>query len=325
MLTKELLNQNDAIKNANLSEEVVAAILKLSIDDESKVIAKRIAKFWTDIDNDIKSITGAEKPALMKSFDFMKAELKKQYESAKNAGDTSKLTEEINTLKKEKSDLEEKIKNGKGGEALKLQIEKLETTIKDKDNLIKKWEDTSKEWEGKFNDEVSTNLDNRINSHIATMIAHPEKGLKFKKGIPQVAIDAVLETNIAKLKSDYKIGFEGKNMVFRDQNGELQYNSNDGNNPHTAISLLSPLMKDVIDTTGQGGGGSRKPGQGGGGTSTALTDSANRGEFATNLKTYLTVEKGLVVGSSAYITEHNKQMEDHQEFLADLPSEGSEQ
>ncbi|NQX78909.1 hypothetical protein, partial [Gilvibacter sp.] len=173
-LTTELLKQTKGLDT--LTEEQLVAITTLSANNEAAVIGQRIGEIYGGLDKDILTASGVEKLQGEKTYAYAKRAFE-QIKKTSTGGD-DQLKAKIDELTKVNTELQAKLKDGKGTEVLQKQ---LEDTLK----LVQSWET-------KYNDEVSS-LNEQLTakdkefllSGVRNQFALALVGKKFKPGIPE--------------------------------------------------------------------------------------------------------------------------------------------
>lgn len=274
MLTKELLKSNATL--AALTDEQIAAIEQLSKNDEDQVIGQKVKEIHDQYDNDIKTITGEDKPGGVKSYDHLKTVLTSMKKKADSAGDTKALQTQIDTLKTEKADLEKKIKDGNTDEVLKGQLQSVQQKLKDKESELKTYKDQVETEKKTLTDQLnaakqkntSTAIMNDINQYVIN------NKLKYKSTIPETILKETITNRqssmINGLKTDWiDDGNGGQRLIFRDDKGEIMRNKENKLEPYTAGELFFSKNADLFDAgKKQGGAGSGAGGGAGAGGST---------------------------------------------------------
>ncbi len=264
MLTKEIIKSNPSL--ATLDDAQVAAIAELSKNDENTVIAAKTREIWDSVDDDIKVITGQEKPGTVKSYDHLKSVLAEYKDKADNSN-SDELQSQINTLKTEKANLEKAIKDGNTDGALKAKVVQLEQQIGDKESTITKLRNDittqEKDYQAKVAAEANKNVDLRFETAFAKALSQ----VKFKDGIPEVAINATINAAKATSKTIGKPEFQTDDkgndiIVFRDDKGILITDEKNLQRPLTASDIFTRNLGEIVDAgktqkgagTGSGGG-----------------------------------------------------------------------
>lgn len=297
-LTTELLATVEG-----LTDEQKAKIVQLSANDEDRVIAQKVGETHGFYDKAFSEMLGAEKPAGVKSTEFWAGKMKELQAQASNAG--GELREQLDKLKSEKEALEAKVKDGKGGEALKQQLA-------DKDGLIKqlqsKLEETKNEWKAKYEEAQSQASRMKITHEFDKALT----GVKFKseKVIPtevrQTYIENAKQTLLSQYQPDWvDDGQGGKKLVFRKDN-EIARNPDNALNPFTPAELLTKALTPILDTgkeakgAGTGAGnGSQPP------ASVGIGQAATQAQAA-DVITEALMGRGLARGTDAYQAEFDK-------------------
>ena len=277
MLTADLLKQND--KLSSLTPEQVEAIVRLSQNDEERVIDQKTAEIHGKYDADIEAATGMKKPGGEKTYKFLTDVLTGLKAKADSASGIDGLNQQITDLKTEKAKLEEQIKSGKIDDAVKAQIGKLEKDLSDKTselNALKgSYEKEKTTLQGQLENAIAENtkrtIENEFDKYVVT------KELKFDGKIPSVGLQEILTGRRAALLSELKPdhvsnGTGNKVMVFRDDKGEIIRNPTTMA-PKTAGEFYHERIADLLDK-GQPGSGSGSSGGGGGGNPTLNLSTA---------------------------------------------------
>ncbi len=188
MLKKDILIADPVL--ATLTEEQIAAVEKLSANEEQTVIDTNRSEWWNGIDRDIKEVFGVDKLAGNKTYKHLKSVLSEANEKAKNADSLSaKLSEKENTI----ATLNEQLKKGGGDEALKTRIEKLESeklALSNEVSSVKaSYQSQVEEFEKLEKARQTDKLDSTLNSKFLGV----EKDFKFLPNLPQGVLDREIE------------------------------------------------------------------------------------------------------------------------------------
>ena len=299
MLTEQLIKSNSVL--AGLTHEQIAAITVLSQNDENAVIGAKVAEIHKAYDNDIKDIFGVEKPAGVKTYQFMKD----KFNELKSQGDTTTLKAEIETLKKEKADLEKLAKTG-GDAVLTKQIEDLTKALGDKEKALTDLRNDIKVKESDFMSKLTEKDNELVTSKIEAEINGTLAGLKFK-ALDQTIIDTMVATakqSVLKTgKPEFQKDDKGNTItVFRDDNGNIIANPANLQKPFTAgelvLSKLTPILEPARNVTGTGSDG----GQGGSGGTIAKGSFKTKLEASNGIAAHL-AEKGIAKTDPKYDAE----------------------
>lgn len=302
MLTGDVIKQNKALEG--LTDDQIKAIEELSKNDENQVIGKKTNEFWSSIDKDMEEL-GFPKPPTVKSYNHFKDVVKGA------TGDYSKLQEEKKELEGKITGLEKKIAEG-AGDDVKSQLADLEKKLSDKANEVSTWK---KKYESDL--EAKSKEVEQLNERFKMQTvdkAFSHESLKPKAGIPDVAFQATLELAKKNLLSNYKAevqkGDNGKELViFRDNEGNIALNPENGLQPYKAHELLlkDQSLKEVIDTGRKVEGNGGKPGTGSD-KSLELGNVKTRPE-ATRAIQQVLAQKGVTVDNPEYQKMFDEQWE----------------
>jgi hypothetical protein len=247
-LTPEVLKANEAL--TGLTDDQVAAITTLSVNDETVVINTKIGEHHGNIEKDVLETSGIAKSEGEKSFDYMKRVIGEFKTSA--TGSTA-LQTEIDTYKTKVADLESKIEKGQGDQAT---VQKLRDTEANLAALQTQYDTDKQGWTTKEKEFQGQITGIQVNAEFGKATS----GLKFKAGYPEgvqkTLIDSATSGILATAKPDWVDADGKKVMVFRGADGEIMRNTANGLKPYTAAELISEKLKDVIDL------GQKKPGTG---------------------------------------------------------------
>ena len=226
------------IEGLELNENHANALIELVGNKENDVIANKVKEIHTKYDNDIKEITGLEKQANQKTYDFLKQTLG-DYKS-KNDG----FTETKTSLEAKIKELEDKgvdvnnVKIKELSEQLKQVNEQKDLLVQDSDKFKTQLQAKEDEYNASLN---NFKIDNMLTSQVA--------GLKFKKGISEDLQKTVTNAILSELKSSYKIEIDDKGMAtFKDTNGNPVRDPNNNHNHITTKSLLTSKFGDMLDS-----------------------------------------------------------------------------
>lgn len=258
------LNETVLKSNAllgTLTPEQVSAILTMSATDENTVIATRIGEIYGGLDNDVKEVSGIEKQAGEKTYNYTKrviAEMKAK------AASGSELESKMAKLAAEKADLERKIADGSVDTHVKQKLsdteQRLTQTLAQYEADKNNWQKTLKDHEAQLTKtQVMHEFDKALN------------GIKFKdeKLIPKAVRDTYVSAAISGILTETQADFiddgrGGKRLVFRDANGQIKNNPENKLNPFTAEEMIKDRIKEILDVaahqTGAGSASGRATG-----------------------------------------------------------------
>ena len=264
-LTSEVIRANEVL--AGLTDEQIAAITTLSVNDENTVIAQKTGKIYGDLDADILAATGVAKNGTEKTYDYAKRVLSEFKTKAEGA---TTLQTQIDSLTKEKARLEKAIADGatdaETAKALRQAKADL-TAVTTQFNDLKT----------KYDQAEQTHNTELFGIRVETALQTATAGLKFKAGLPESATKVLLGQAIDKIKGMnpefIDDGKGGKMLAFKDETGAIMRNPNNQLNPYTPGDLLTRELETmgILDKGRQAaGGGTGAPGgngsSGGGGT-----------------------------------------------------------
>ncbi|WP_440881416.1 hypothetical protein [Tenacibaculum sp. C7A-26P2] len=193
-------------------------------------IKPRIAKVYSDLDNDILGSLGESRPNDVKTYEFIKqkmSELKKLKESkgGDKEGKIKELEKQIETLKAE------------GGQN--------EYWKKTHNEAVSKWDTERSEFENQINTLKTEQLQSQVSGFLNSGLT----GLEFS--IPQEAVDAMKQLHSNSVIKNAKI-VDGK-VVLHNEDGNPMLNSQ--YKPMTAKEYWETKLASVIKKPEQGGGG----------------------------------------------------------------------
>lgn len=300
MLTKEFLTSNDNLKN--LDPTIIDTIVTLSRDDENKVIAAKVREIHDRYDQDVKEVTGIEKEYGVKSYENVKRALKLYMDKAEKTGSNEEANQRIKTLEDQNKALNEKIKNGVADQSVVAQFETQINDLKGQNQRLIEQINTDKaNYEKDLNTERNKTLDFKSEFEFSTAL----KGVKFKAGIPEVAINSTIEAAknrvLLKGQRDWIKNDDGKEvMIFRDENKMPLANPNNSQRPFTGGELLLNELKDIIDLgQQQNGAGTGKNNKNGSITILDLGSAKTKRE-ANEIIVQQILSEGLTKGTSEF-------------------------
>lgn len=295
-LTSETLRGN--VELSGLNDQQIAAIVQMSQNDENDVIGRRIGEVYRTMDETITSVTGVKRDGDEKTYNFLKraaTELKQKADGA------SKYTEEIATLKAEKTRLEGLVAKGAGGEEAQKQLAQakadLENVQKEFASLKRQSEKQKEEYEKQI---FGVRVDNEIKNSIS--------GIKFKTDLPESVTKLLLEQAVEKVKAfnpTYEDdGKGGKVLSFRNADNSIMRNAATNLQPFTARELVERELDTLGVLAGKAapGAGTQAPSAGGsGGVVVDLSAARTRKEF-TEIATQTLLQQGKTIGSNEFDT-----------------------
>ncbi len=294
-LTSETIRGNAEL--SGLNDQQVAALVQMSQNDENDVIGRRIGEVYRTMDESIASVTGVKRDGDEKTYNYLKraaTELKQKADGA------SKYTEEIATLKAEKTRLEGLVAKG-GNEETQKQLAQakadLENVQKEYASLKKQSEKQKAEYETQI---FGVRVDNEINNSLG--------GIKFKTELPESVTKVLLQQAVDKVKSFnpqfIDDGKGGKVLGFHNADNSVMRNAATNLQPFTARELVEHELETLGVLAGKAapGAGTQAPPAGGNGGSGVVVDvsaARTRKEF-TEIATQTLLQQGKTVGSKEF-------------------------
>ena len=248
-LTIDILKNNPLL--AALAPEVLAAINTLSVNDETNVVkaakAEVTSGIWNAVDADLKTLTGKDKPAGVKTYDWLKTALTdaKNEDAAKLKTQVADLTTQVETLK------------ASGGDSSQAAAD-LKTARTQLTNLHKRYDADLQDWKTKLEKKAAEVETTQLDSMVETAFA----GLTFREDLPETVIKVMKDQARAELLNTPRewVEADGRRVpVFKNADGTTKANP-------TTLAALSPteivtkaLAEVIVTTPVQGGTGTPPP------------------------------------------------------------------
>ncbi len=299
-LTTEILRQQSEL--TELTDEQVSAIVALSTNDEQQIIDRRIREIYDDLDKDIKETFGKDKRHGEKTYDYLKRVGQEVIAKVNTYSDYKK---QVQALQTEKEELEQKMKDGKGTEAI---TQKLKDTEDKLNKLQSTYEQEVNDIKAKLKEKESEVKNVRVGFEFDRVLS----GLDFKPEISDGLKKFMIRAAKDKLTNDYEIDFieqDGQQqMVFR-KNGEIVYNKAKGLTPYTAQDLLTAEIGEALKTEDNSGTGSKPP-------KDRKNDIANLGSVKTQVEADEIIKstllsQGIAKGSEEYLKQFSEIRKEH--------------
>lgn len=295
MITQEMLGQQEALKG--LTAEQVEAITTLSKNDEEAVIGNRFREVYNRLDETIATTTGIARNGDEKTYNYLERAAKAvKAEADKVAG----LQTKVNELTNEKARLERAIAESAADEQTKKQLAQAQkdlTSIKEQFNTLKAEKDALQV------QHVKELLDVRVDNELAQAMA----GIKLKGDLPEQAVRTLVQQTMQHIKGmnpEYvDNGNGGKTLVFKDAQGAVLRNAENGLNPMTAGELLTRELKTmgIVDERKAAGGGTEPPKPNGGGADEPIAVTGARTQQEANeMITQTLLKRGMINGSKQF-------------------------
>ena len=312
-LTTELLDANAA--TSGLTEEQKNAIIEMSANDETSVIAKKTGEIYGGLDADILAASGIAKNGTEKTYDYAKrviGEIKGQ------AGNAAELQKQVTDLTNEKSRLEGIIAKGGADAETKRQLEQ---TKNDLANMLNQFNDL----QGKYDKVIADHAKEMFDSKLESEFAKATAGIKFKADLPASVTSVLMQQAISKVKGmnpEYiDDGNGGKILAFM-ENGAPRRNPGNNLRPYTASELVAAELKamGVLDEGRKATGAGSGEGEGGGGShETADLSGARTQDEAREILVKQFMGQGLVNGSKEMDAAIAKAWKENWDVLKTLP------
>jgi hypothetical protein len=253
MLTNEILLADEKLKE--LSVDQIASIIELSKNDENAAIATVTGRIHGEYDRDVKTVLGIDKPQGVKTYDWIKNDLLPKIKDADGLNTTH--ANELKVQMDKVIALEQAIANQTGDVVLTQQLRDANDKIAQLESVHGAEKET---WTESMNTIKGETTKLRLNQEFDKGLA----GIKFidEKLIPKNVRDIVIERDkeiiLKTFTPDFvDDGVGGTVLVFRDKDGTIQNNPQNGLKPYTAAELLMKQdgVKGVIDFGRQMDGG----------------------------------------------------------------------
>jgi hypothetical protein len=295
-LTKETIRGNAEL--AGLNDKQVAALVQMSQNDENDVIGRRIGEVYRTMDETITNVTGVKRDGDEKTYNF----LKRAATELKQKDGASKYTEEIATLKAEKTRLEGLVAKG-GNEETQAQLARakadLENVRKEYASLKKQSEKQKAEYETQI---FGVRVDNEINNSLA--------GIKFKPELPESVTKVLMQQAVEKVKGFnpqfIDDGKGGKVLGFHNSDNSVMRNAATNLQPFTARELVERELEALGVLAGKAAPGAgtqpvQPTGGNGGGVVVDVSSARTRKEF-NEIATQSLLQQGKTIGSAEFDT-----------------------
>lgn len=294
MLKGEILRANEALKD--LTDDQVLAIETLSTNDENAVIAKKTGEIHGQYDIDIKEVLGLEKPAGVKTYSFLKETVFPKVKLS------ARLQKKLDDSGAKIEDLERVIADGAGDANIAQQLKDEKNKVKDLEEAHKVELENAQGEATKSKDELSKFKIDREFS-IADGITFKDEKI-ISKEMRSMAIQSGKTAILNQYTPDWiDNGEGGKQMVFRDKDGAIANNKENGLKPFTAQELLMSqgIVKGVIQPSKQAKGAGTDDGKGGSGAGTIVDiSSATTQVDADKIISKQLMDEGLARGTQAF-------------------------
>ena len=305
MLTVENIKAVDGI-----TEEQAAKIAELSKADEDKVIGDKFGEVYRNLDSIIEKSTGVKRNGDEKTYLYMERAANEVRAKATAA------TKQVEELAATNAKLQKVIADGSQDTETKAKLQQAE---KDLAAITKQFNDLKTEYDGAKSQFAKDVFHVKIESEVANALG----GVKFKEGLTPTLMAMAKNTVLVKVKESnpdsVDDGNGGKAIVFKDKDGAILRNQDNGLQPITVADIVTKelsamgVLASKRKQTGSGGNGNN-----GGGNNTTIDISG----AATQTEAYEAIAKtlfakGLVNGSAEFDAEMQKAWKENN--VAKLP------
>lgn len=305
MLTIENIKAVDGI-----TEEQAAKIAELSKADEDKVIGDKFGEVYRNLDSIIEKSTGVKRNGDEKTYLYMERAANEVRAKATAA------TKQVEELTATNAKLQKVIADGSQDTETKAKLQQAE---KDLAAITKQFNDLKTEYDGAKDKFAKDVFHVKIESEVANALG----GVKFKEGLTPTLMAMAKNTVLAKVKESNPDGVDdgngGKAIVFKDKDGAILRNQDNGLQPITVADIVTKelsamgVLASKRKQTGSGGNGNN-----GGGNNTTIDISG----AATQTEAYEAIAKtlfakGLINGSAEFDAEMQKAWKENN--VAKLP------
>lgn len=305
MLTIENIKAVDGI-----TEEQAAKIAELSKVDEDKVIGDKFGEVYRNLDSIIEKSTGVKRNGDEKTYLYMERAANEVRAKATAA------TKQVGELTATNAKLQKVIADGSQDAETKTKLQQAE---KDLAAITKQFNDLKTEYDGAKSQFAKDVFHVKIESEVANALG----GVKFKEGLTPTLMAMAKNTVLAKVKESnpdsVDDGNGGKAIVFKDKDGAILRNQDNGLQPITVADIVTKelsamgVLASKRKQTGSGGNGNN-----GGGNNTTIDISG----AATQTEAYEAIAKtlfakGLINGSAEFDAEMQKAWKENN--VAKLP------
>ena len=305
MLTIENIKAVDGI-----TEEQAAKIAELSKADEDKVIGDKFGEVYRNLDSIIEKSTGVKRNGDEKTYLYMERAANEVRAKATAA------TKQVEELTATNAKLQKVITDGSQDTETKAKLQQAE---KDLAAITKQFNDLKTEYDGAKDKFAKDVFHVKIESEVANALG----GVKFKEGLTPTLMAMAKSTVLTKVKESnpdsVDDGNGGKTIVFKDKDGAILRNQDNGLQPITVADIVTKelsamgVLASKRKQTGSGGNGNN-----GGGNNTTIDISG----AATQTEAYEAIAKtlfakGLINGSAEFDAEMQKAWKENN--VAKLP------
>lgn len=249
MLTIETLKANDAL--SGLTDEQFSAIATMSQADEQTVIDTRIGQLHGQYEADVLAVTGVSKNSGEKAYEYNKRVLSALKQ---NADKVATMETELNTAKADLAKAQKALEDGSQDATLKQQLKDAKTRAEGLETQLSELKATSAAEKVQLKQQYDS-------ARINMAIDNAMNGYSFKDGITEPLQKALMAQAKAEILSRGKAEIDDNGtVIFRNADGTVLTNSKNALKPYTISELLAESsIKDALQLTLGGGGGTREP------------------------------------------------------------------
>lgn len=308
-LTTELLNANAAL--VGLTDDQKAAIVEMSVNDESTVIGQKTGEIYGGLDADILAASGIAKNGTEKTYDYAKrviGEIKGQAGTAQT---------QISELTKEKARLERVIAEGGADAETRKALSKATADLA---NVTKEYT----ELKTKFDNSEAEHQKAIFGLQLDGEFAKASAGIKFKADLPAAVTSVILQQAIAKVKGmnpEYIDDGNGGKVLAFNENGTTMRNPENNLRPYTATELVTRELKTmgVLDEGRKATGTGIEPIPPTGGGGAVDVSGARSQNEAHEIIARQLMQQGKINGSQEFADAMAKAWKDNHETIKKLP------
>ena len=290
MLTIENLKSNSML--SGLTDEQFAAIATMSEADEQTVIDTRIGQLHGQYEADVLATTGIQKNSGEKAYEYNKRVLSALKQ---NADKVATMETELNTAKADLAKTQKALEDGSQDATLKQQLKDAKTRAEGLETQLSELKATSAAEKVQLKQQYD-------GARINMAIDNAMSGYKFKDGITEPLQKALMAQAKAEVLSRGKAEIDDNGtVIFRNADGTVLTNNKNALKPYTISELLAESsIKDALQLTSGGGGGTKEPGAGGGtGTGISVVGARTQVE-ADEMIAKALMTQGLTADSNEY-------------------------
>lgn len=289
LLTAEIIRQQEALKE--LPDEQVEVITSLANNAFKKEIDDATGVWHRRLEEDIKSLTGKEKPQGLKSYDWLKSEWQAMQEETEK-----KLKEAVNQAKSAKPDSKE--------------AEELRKQIADYENLVNEWKNKYSTEKEQLEQKLTEAQKGNLLLEVGFEKAQSLMGVEFDPLLPEDVRNTFIDSKWREVLNSYTpektVNDKGQEVTqWRDKDGKLLRNEQNGMALMTTKDLLMKELKPIVKAGRNQAGTGTKTGVPGQAAQMDLRGAKTQVEADDIIASQL-LAKGLQRGTPQFAQEHQK-------------------